>query len=85
MDFHLHQPLHGRLGLELPHLLDVLAVQLLDLLLVGLEAVEDGLGAQVLPAQRSDACAHRAQTFDVQPGTATLAGDVLALAASPSM
>ena len=85
VDFHFHHPFHVCLALELLHLLGILAAQLLDLLIIRLDAVEDGFGTQVIPAQRAGACAHRAQTVNVQLGTAILAGDVLALAASPSM
>lgn len=60
VDFHFHKPLHSGFALELLHLLGILAAQFLDLLIIRLDAVKDCFGTQVVPAQRADACAHRA-------------------------
>lgn len=43
VDFHLHEPFHGRLCLELLHFLGILATQFLDLTVICLDTVEDSL------------------------------------------
>lgn len=58
VDFHLHEPFHSRLVLELLHFLGVFAAQFLDFPVICLDAVEDGLGTQVILAQGASVCAH---------------------------
>lgn len=69
VDFHFHKPFHSGFALELLHLLGILAAQFLDLLIIRLDAVKDGFGTQVVPAQRADACAHRSRRsiFSLEP------------------